>query len=253
MKIDTRGLRESFRAGIAKGIPDSRRACPRPSDIAGLFDPRTSPRKKAKLMDHVVRCGACAEEFESWLALHREEEALIKDLCAWASRHRDAGQGSQIKDGRAEYAARRARNPRSFFEYIVRRPALAGGAAILAMVLALGLWLVLRPSRPPEYRASPPSSILLKQPPPGGIVDQASPLFSWTPLANVDYYILEIFDDSLAPVWKSPETERTQLRLAFEVQERLRPGPTYYWLVTAILRNAKRVESEIGSFRMKTP
>lgn len=253
MKIDTRDLRESYRAGIAGKTPDSRRACPSLSDIADLFDSKTSSRKKAKLMDHVVRCGACAEEFESWLALHREKETLIQDLCAWASRHEGAGRESGIKDRRADYEKRTGRNPRALLEHIFRRPVLAGGVAILAMAMMLGLWLVLRSPRPPEYRASPPTGISLKQPPPGGIVDPAVTVFSWSPLTSVDYYILEIFDDSLAPVWKSPETGQTRLRLPPKVGRYLRPGPSYYWLVTAILRNAKRVESEIGSFRVKTP
>jgi hypothetical protein len=253
MKIDIRGLREHFREGIAEKTPLSRDACPSPSDIASLFDPKLRPRKRARLMKHIVGCGPCAEEFDSWLALHREEEALVQDICAWAARRKETDRTTQIQDGRSGYSPPLGRARKMTSRPLVRKYGFAAGAAILAAALIVGAWLLLKPSRPAEYRASAPPALKLVQPKPGGNLNGAAPIFSWVAVPKVDYYVLEIFDESLAPVWKSTETEHARLILPQKALQELRPGRTYYWLVTAVLRNAKWVESETGSFRLKEP
>ena len=47
--------------------------------------------------------------------------------------------------------------------------------------------------------------------------------------------------------------EGTKIILPEDVSGRLHPLQTYYWLVTGMLADGKKAESEIGAFSLKSP
>jgi hypothetical protein len=75
-------------------------------------------------------------------------------------------------------------------------------------------------------------------------------IFKWQPFKNSQYYVLEIFDETLVAVWKSPEIPANQLILPEDISTRLLKHRIYYWLVTSQTSEGKRVESDMGQFRL---
>ena len=76
----------------------------------------------------------------------------------------------------------------------------------------------------------------------------APPVFRWQGRSAQDHYVLELFDDSLLPIWASGEIRDLQIRLPSEVYATLLPGRRYFWMVTAFSPRAKTEESKLGRF-----
>jgi hypothetical protein len=76
-------------------------------------------------------------------------------------------------------------------------------------------------------------------------------VFRWNDILGTDHYILEIFDDTLLPFWKSPEIRENvfyppqYLLIKFEKNKR------YFWMVTAFDEKGKGIESRLEDFMIK--
>ena len=73
-------------------------------------------------------------------------------------------------------------------------------------------------------------------------------LFEWVMVKNAEYFILEIFNDSLYPIWKSGKTTVNSIYLPRDALEKLDPKKEYYWVVTAFMANDKIIESRLQKF-----
>ena len=69
--------------------------------------------------------------------------------------------------------------------------------------------------------------------------------FEWEHVQNSDYFILEIFDESLYPIWNSDKITVNHTLLSEEITNRLLKQKTYYWMVTAFLSDGKTIESRL--------
>lgn len=73
-------------------------------------------------------------------------------------------------------------------------------------------------------------------------------IFRWQGKSPSEYYVLELFDEALTPIWTSGEIRDTELRLPTDVHTGLHPGRSYFWMVTAYSGNSKLQESKLARF-----
>lgn len=254
MKIDTQELRRLYQAGIGQmGTSEPKTCHPSARKIVRLFDNTLSVRKKTLLIDHLTRCASCFREFEFILSLDRQQKKMIDSLEALTGLRRTTAGHPTIKDREMAY---RKLSQKTFWEaWVPRSWVHAVGLAILVLGLILGLsqWTSLKNIFENRYRASPRPKIALINPPSNRSVPRQSLFFQWTPLPGTEYYIFELFDSTLAPIYKSPEMTRTKTFLPGDISKRLHPLQPYYWVVTGTLADGKIAESDIGEFSVKSP
>ena len=253
MKISTHDLRRLYRASIADKIPPSRKRCPAPAQIIGLFDGSLSKRRKIRLVEHLTRCGSCFQEFDSLRLIYHQQDTMIDDLTAWAARReKRKGQG-HIEDARGGYGPAKHGGPRGRIRPRPWAYALGLAAFALCLVLAVDHWSVLRDIFGKKYRAVAAPKIELVHPPSANSVLRQALFFQWNPFPRGQRYFVELFDQELKPVWKSQDSTTTIILLPPEIAERLHLAQPYYWLVTGILADDKKAESDVGVFFLKRP
>jgi hypothetical protein len=250
MKINTRELRSLYQEEIRGEIPDSRSACPLPRQVAALFGTTLSRRKRMKIMHHIVHCGPCLEELESWYRLFQHRERMIESLCSLVARRNNVSDGKQVDDSKATHVP----HPPGMSTFRLHRVwsyALLATLIIFSLFLVFGTKFLPKNSRQTPYRASLSRKLELVHPSPGKSVSRELLFFQWKPMARADSYILEIYNEALAPVWKSPELVQTRIAVPACVRDRWPAPRLYFWLVTAVLADGQRIESDIGFFYLK--
>jgi len=72
--------------------------------------------------------------------------------------------------------------------------------------------------------------------------------FCWKDKDTSRVYIVELFDDSLRPLWRSDRVGGTSISLSAERAALLVPGNMYFWMVTAYSSGTSAVESDLQEF-----
>ncbi len=215
MRIDDDQLKELFRGYAASRKPLTRKKCPSPKALASSFEPSASFRKKKKIVDHISGCSFCREEFMVLFEIQGREPSRLRVL----------------SQGRSN-----------------RHPLWQYACALLGLGLVITSFFVsVRQKELSSIERSAERSIALLDPK----ADQSlsgSFVFRWRGRAASDYYILELFDDALLPIWTSSKIRDLQIPIPPEVYTTLRPGRPYFWMVTAFSQDVKTEESQLGRF-----
>jgi len=228
MKIDADGLKSLYRGYVESQTPVSREDCPSVEQLVGTLRGGGSKKEKARVVDHLTRCGECAREFGFALETVRAESALIREL---------GGRGEPESAGR-------------------RRPFYLGFswglASLLVAVCAAGVlfWrLALSPARD-TYRAGAAARLELIQPGQDP-VRLGSLVFRWKPAGDVQYYVVEVYDEALAPLWKSEPVAGNLAAIPESLKEKLASGRKYFWTVTAHFARGDTLASPLRPFNLK--
>jgi hypothetical protein len=80
-----------------------------------------------------------------------------------------------------------------------------------------------------------------------GIVSKSRLVFRWKTRGFVDHYILELFDDALSPVFRSPEIKGTFYSLPKDLAKRL-SSQRYFWMISGFTLSEKIIESRLCQF-----
>ncbi len=228
MSSDLDRLKELFQGYAASSPCPSREGCPSSAEIVDSFEPRASRRQKTRIIEHMARCPLCREEFMMLV-----EQRSSKTSAA------EAAAPSQAGKCRASAGAGLLRPPGVFWRFA---GALLGLTllvwSLVAVVHQRDRWNVLRSGGATIRLLAPKSGHTISRP----------PLCRWQAKTVADFYVLELFDGSLLPVWTSGPVRERELRLPSEVYARLIPGQTYFWMVTSYLEQAPTGESQMGRF-----
>lgn len=228
MSSDLDKLKELFQGYAASSPHLSRVGCPSSDEIVASFEPRTSRRQKTRIIEHIAHCPLCREEFMMLVERQsREPKAAEPATPSRAGKHRGLRGAGLI------------RPPNAFWRFA----ATLLGLTLLVWSLVVVVhqrerWNVLRNSG---------ATIRLLAPKPDRRVSRP-PLCRWQAKIVADYYVLELFDGLLLPVWTSGPVRERELRLPSEVFARLVPGQRYYWMVTGYSGPAPTGESQMGRF-----
>ncbi len=220
MKIDIAGLKSLFQAQVRAKPPGLRKDCPGPEKTVGLLRSKMPRKKAARIIDHISRCSDCAGELEFLLEVFRHEEDFIQETKEWLT-------GQKIH-GRRGFPLRLSWRTASV---------LAGSVLVVLAVLATVILRV-----PEKYRAGSLAKIVHLQPA-GEKASRSSLVFRWKGVPGSDYYVIELFDEGLQPLWKSERLNKTRFIPPPDLISRLSPRRSYFWTVTAFSGGEKTASS----------
>jgi len=237
MKINTDEVKKLYRAYISEKIPLSRKDCPSTKKILQLFSSNLSEKQKTKIIDHISCCHYCSQEFELILNTKRQEKKLIGEI-------------ENLLHPVTEPISTKTREKGQKFFWPKLSWKSASLLAILIIIIAsLFVILFLFHQQQKEYRSQYQTSFKLIQP-----LDNKYPkstlMFEWERMERADYYLLELFDQSLMPVWKSKKLHKTKIFLPKSIVNSLKENNIYFWMVTAHFPDGRKVESRIESFTL---
>lgn len=216
-------LRRIYRFYVSEKARADRGGCPPIEDLREAFEDATSQAAKDEIVDHVSDCSDCAREFEfirEVRAKERELTAGMRDLI----RHR--------------------RPPISFLSRPLRSYALA---TVMIAVVISGV-IMFKPDRAQDEGRSR-SAAIPETLAPSGRVEAPPPLiFRWKPVIRAVSYVVELYDESLRPVWESPPVSTTATALPDPITEALSGDKNYYWSVLALDSEGKIGESRFEVF-----
>lgn len=245
MKITCDDLKSAYKSSIQKCIPPSREGCPSQENILRVFEKSTPALEKEEIINHVVKCAYCLREFELFLALVRDENKAAKEISEYL--------GKKSRDSHSPKKRPKFQNIISPL-YAKPRPLWKLAAISVTFVIISGLFLILSKtifkSAPNEERGRLGNQIRLISPTQGQEV--ALPLtFRWQKVPQAQIYQLEIFDESLLPLWRSPQIFDLIYKLPPEIEDKIQKNRVYFWMITAFLPSNARKESPLGSFTLK--
>jgi hypothetical protein len=134
-----------------------------------------------------------------------------------------------------------------------RRPSLLSiiyhqAAAIIVLGLLVSIALIFRQGIPQAKDRGVPESLLTLVHPAARSALLIPFYFRWKDKISAREYVVELFDDSLKPLWKSNRIAKTTIPLPHENIGILVPGRIYFWMVTAYSAGMGVTESELQEF-----
>jgi len=228
MKIESDDLKKFYQGYVSSKYPDSRNTCPSSMALFDSFKSSTSLRHKKNIIDHITDCSFCREEFGLILELNKYQTSstsIINELSPTA----------YTTD--KQLAANTGRH------FIWRYACFLFGLILIfsAYFLIVKHISLLEVTRTTEQR------ILLISP--AHVHTFPRPLiFRWQKQSASQYYILELFDNSLLPVWTSQKIANVQIQLPAGFLSHLHSGNYYFWMITAFSGTQKISESELRRF-----
>lgn len=227
-------------ASILEKIPKSRKNCPSIKKLSASFTTKTSERQKTNIINHITNCFFCAREFQFILYILRYEKKINNELYGLLDKKNKIY--SIKKTNKISYPKYRKRQ--KYFHPLLKRKYafFLLGAAIFILA-----FIIIQNLNNGEYRTNDFEALRLIEP-----LDKKfskpSLLFKWNEYEGSKYYVLDLFDESLLPIWKSKKISKNFISLPKKVVDSLEENKNYYWMVTAFFPNGKKAESNIGGF-----
>jgi hypothetical protein len=75
--------------------------------------------------------------------------------------------------------------------------------------------------------------------------------FRWKSRESFESFTVDIYDDSLREIWQSPPLIKSRLSVPKEIFDSLQNDKKYYWMVTGTLKLDNKIESRLGTFKLK--
>jgi hypothetical protein len=226
MEVDS--LKKLYQAYVASKIPEDRKPCPSARALFKTIRSSASFRKKKRLIDHISRCSYCMEEFCFLLKLHNYEDPMLINI-------RDTSWELVSFANPIDSIPR----PRLWMKYA---SVLIGFTLIISSLLLIKkndeTLSGLRRSNQIIQLISPTHVHILSNP----------LIFLWREHPEAQYYVLELFDDTLLPLWTSPKVTRTEIHLPEEIFAKMKINKYYFWMISAFSNAEKVEESDLGSF-----
>lgn len=230
MKVDDALLKELFRGYGATRRPLDRKKCPSSSEMVRSFESSSPIRKKKRIIDHISECSFCREEFLLLFEIQRSSPLL-----------------SSIKDATAHYGPqigspiRSEPNHLRFWQY---------ACSLLGLGLVISsLFLIVNQKDLSEVERTARTELILLSPKTDESVSRPL-IFRWRGRTAIDYYVLELFDEALLPIWTSDKIRDIRVQLPPPIVSMLRPGRSYYWMVTSYSKGSETDESRLSHFRI---
>ncbi len=239
MKITHKELCLNYRKYLNDRFPISRKECFSIVDLINFFNPKIKRNFKNKIIDHLSCCALCTKDFELILEIKQRTESLNKEIESLFNSvlvvHNHPKKPIQIS---------------SVFHSLFRYAAFFGGIIFLSIfILTLYHKGSINLDKSNLARKDNRLGIILIEPIHKNI-SKKNLLFKWDKNNLADYYILELFNEELLPIWKSPKILINQCAIPNDILERLLCPQTFLWMVTGYLKNGISIESQIINFTL---
>ena len=235
MKIDKMEIRKIIQDLPFEKTSEIKKTCPSPKKLTALLRFELSDRKRSKVIDHLSDCSTCAQEIKF----------INEILMAEKNFNNEAAQ--IVK--RRNLAARKKGLFNKFPSPKLSWSSMSFAALLGIIILSTSMFFLLKTNKPAVERDS---ILQLNHISPDDVSLSLSELiFQWENIPDSDYYMVEVFDDSLDFVWRSERIIENKVIPSTELKGLLKQNTTYYWMVTSFLKNGKQVESDIATFNLK--
>ncbi len=242
MKINLNDLKLAYISSFLNKIPISRKDCPSLKKLKTSFSPETSEKQKTNIIDHVTNCYFCAQEFQLIFYILRCEKKINNEL--FGLLHPKNATCSAKRD--IKKSVSKSAKTKKYFQpfFNLKYAYILFGTAVLILTFA-----VLKNTNNGEYRTIDFKRIHLVEPL-NKKLSKSSLLFKWNEYKDSNYYVLDLFDETLLPIWRSKKIFKDFIFLPKEIVKSLDKNKNYYWMITAFLPNGKKVESNIEGFKL---
>jgi len=244
MKINLEVLRRLYTSYIADFTQKSRENCPSPEILTACLRGQASKKKKNWMTEHISRCSYCMEEFQFILEIHRDEKKLIQKIAHLFDSHSKKRKSEKKTLKNPDVLKKKA--PFPFLQKKWNRAFFAAGA-VLIVAGSLALYFLIHGGLGQKFRGTNIDHIKLIKPAHNKNT-RAPIVFQWRKMINTEYYILELFDDTLFPIWKSWKIPENKLELPQDITESLSSGKSYYWFITGFFPGDRKIESSLEHF-----
>lgn len=224
-------LKRLYQEYIRDRTSDDRKECPGPVIFVEIATPGARISNRRKLLNHISQCSKCSGELRFILDINEESKAL----------------SSRLTPTRKSCFLSRFRSLMPAHSPLFFRFAFAFFGIVMTII---SLFLIVQRQDPQiGFRSVKPSVVLQS---PINIHSSSTPLlFEWQDLPKAEYYLLELYDEELLPVWSSPSLPDCRLLLPNDVVRRLSIDKPYYWMVTAFSNNEKIADSDLVHFVLR--
>ena len=233
MKINLQELPKLFQSHIAKSTQMNRKNCPSPKILSECLQGQASKKNKNTVIEHITHCKFCLEEFQFILEIRREKKKLIQKVS-----------NLYIKPSK-NIKTKSVKVHSSFFQKTWKWAFFAASTFIV-----LTLIVFIKGGLNQKFRGTGIDYIRLIQST-HNKATKASIEFHWEKMENVEYYIIELFDNTLLPIWKSQQIPNNRASLPNDIMESLTPGENYYWFITGFFPGEAKIESSLERFQIK--
>ena len=234
MKIDNKTLKKLYFDYLATIAPDTRDGCLAPELLLKSLRGSLSKRKRSKVSKHLMSCIHCSREFQTLLNTIREENEINLKIAELPF----------IKNGNSNSSTKR--NP----DLGNRWPRMLAYLIPIVLAIAISAIFILQLPQKANFRRARASPLNIIQPK-DSHVTLLSLEFKWKELPETEYYIIDVFDEALLPVWTSFKVHGNSLTATASLTQELKTERTYFWMVTAFQTSGARIESLLVEFHIK--
>jgi hypothetical protein len=217
-------LKKEYTAYCIQKTADSRKNCLSPEKLLLLARGGLPDKEKENYLMHISDCIFCSREIKEILKILQYEKQAI-----------------------SEATKRRTINRKNILGFNWR---IAAVSAVLIIIAISSFFIADRIMNSASFRGENSQTLNLITPV-DTYTSKPFPVFKWTKVPKAEYYILELYDGFLEPLWESSKIYSTKLRLPEEVVFSLRPNNDYYWMVTAYTHRRKTIESSLKKFTFR--
>ena len=235
MKIEQSELNKIIKELPHKKTSQTKTNCPSPKKLIALLRFELSDRKRSRVIDHLADCSTCAQEIKFINEILTAEKNFDKEAAQIVTRKNQAPRKKGIFE--------KPPFPKLSWS------SMSIVAVITTVILFSSMFFLIKTNKPAIERDS---SFQLNQISPDNTSLNLSELsFQWENIPDTDYYMVEVYDDSLKKVWRSEEIPDNKFIPSAELKELLKKDTTYLWMVTSYSKTGKHVESDLTKFNVK--
>lgn len=242
MKIKDKDLKILYMTHtIAKSSP-ARKDCPSPEEFLHFFRSEKSKKTTAEIIDHLSKCYYCLQEFKLVSETLIKEKELNQEIKKILDLDNSKSDAKKRKNSMFLTLKKWWRSCSSRFSW--KYASIFSGTLLLIFIVSI---LIIKISGKQEYRGAMSPRINLIEPI-NKRYSKSILVFKWSEMKDSEYYILEVFNDTLYPIWKSNKILKNETHLPAEILIKLIENRKYYWMVTAFSYKGGKVESRIEGF-----
>lgn len=242
MKIKDKDLKILYKAHTITKSSPAREDCPSPEEFLHFFRSKKSKKTSAEIINHLSKCYYCLKEFKLVSETLIQEEELNQEIKKILDLDNSRSDAKKRKNSMFLTLKKWWRSCSSRFLW--KYASIFTGTLLLIFLVST---LIIKISEKQEYRGAMSPGINLIEPI-NKRYSKSILIFKWSEMKDSEYYILEIFNDTLYPIWKSNKILKEETHLPAEILKKLIGNRNYYWMVTAFSYKGDKVESRIERF-----
>jgi hypothetical protein len=238
MKINQEDLKKLY-LSLAKNQTNNDTSCPEADELIGAFTDEAGSKYKSRIVDHISKCNRCLEKFQIIRDFFKQGNQLAKDMEGQSLSREEL---SQLKEIQKDKLSIPRKNP-------LKLKFLAAAAMLLLIVGTVLLVQTGKDSTDNILRGTVEREFSLIAP--KDEINNKFVIFKWKSMKGVRGYQVDLYDEELTCIWKSPVTEKTFLKLPSNIFQNLTKKKIYYWKLISFQSETDFRESGLQKFSIE--